>query len=453
MGIGQFLVIFWARRVLIFWATVSCLIGALIVTALLPPRWESTARVMLNYVKPDPVTGQVIAGAATRAYVQTQIELVTDYTVAGKVAEQVGWFSDPNLIAGYQHRSSKDQRDFRHWLADIVSQNSKAKLVEGSNILEISYTANTAAGAQAVAGALLKAYIDASLESRHEDAERNAVWYEEQTVKAKQALDAAVAAEADFERQSGIVMQNNKLDAENARLQALTLQGAPIATPFMPANDSSPTVQQLAQLDSEIAVASKTFGPNNPGMLELKAKRAVLADAVEKEKANFRAMQAHQNDSGVAALDRAVAAQKNKVIAESDKIGRLNQLQQDVELRRDWYQRTNAKASEYREQSVSTDIGIEPLGTATTPKAPVFPNYWLIVPGGIGLGLTVGILVSLLMELLGRRVRVAEDLSMVGEAPLICVIPRSERKKDRGRSSAGATPWRRWFASRGVARA
>jgi succinoglycan biosynthesis transport protein ExoP len=452
MGIGQFLVVFWARRLLIFWATVSCLIGALIVTALLPPRWESTARVMLDYIKPDPVTGQVIAGMATRAYVQTQIELVTDYTVAGKVAEQVGWFSDPNLISAYQRRPSKDQRDFRHWLADIVAGNSKAKLLEGSNILEISYTANTARGAESVAGALLKGYMDASLESRHEDAERNAVWYEQQTIKAKQALDAAVTAKATYERENGIVMQDNKLDAENARLQALTQQGAPLSTPFVPTVDTSQTATQLAQTDAELGVALKTLGPNNPGILELKARRASLAEAVAKEQANMRGMQAHAAALSVGSLDRAIATQKEKVISESDKIGRLNQLQQDVELRREWYQRCNAKAAEYREQAVSADIGVRPLGTATTPKEPTFPNYLLIVPGATVLGLAVGILVSLLMELLGRRVRVADDLDFAGEAPVICVVPRAERAKGYKGPPTATRRRRRWFPL-GAARA
>lgn len=451
MSVGQFLVIFWARRVLIFWATVSCLIGALIVCALLPPRWTSSARVMLDYVKPDPVTGQVIAGAATRAYVATQVQLVTDYTVAGKVAEQIGWLTDPNLIRGYGARSGKDQRDFRHWLADIVAQNSKAKLLEGSNILEISYTASTAKGATAVAEALLKSYMDATLDQRHEDAERNAVWYEEQTAKAKQGLEDAVAAETVFEKQNGIVMQDNKMDAETARLQALTMQGAPIATPYVPTTDSSQASAQLAEVDSQLAVAKKVLGPNNPAMQGLVSKRQALASEVDKEQANLRAMAAHATAGGVKALDSAVAAQKDKVILESDKIGRLNQLQQDVELRKEWYQRTTAKAAEFREQAVSADIGVTPLGTATTPKAPDFPNYWLIVPGAIVLGLGVGVLVSLLMELLGRRVRGADDLALTGEPPMICAVPNSAGSGRRsGPGLAGLMP--RWFASRGVAR-
>src|SRR5579859_3677313 len=247
MNIGQFLVIFWARRVLIFWATVSCLIGALIVCALLPPRWDSTARVMLDYIKPDPVTGQIISGSSAGAYVNTQIQLVTDYTVTGKVAEQIGWFTDPNLQQAFRNKSAGDQRDLRHFLADLVSSNTKAKPLEGSNILEITYTANTATGAQSVANALLKAYMDATLEQRHEDAERNAVWYEQQTAKAKQALDEAVATVTAYEKENGLVLQDNKMDADSARLQALSVQSAAMNTPFIPTQDISPTAAQLAE--------------------------------------------------------------------------------------------------------------------------------------------------------------------------------------------------------------
>ncbi len=449
MNIGQFLVIFWARRVLIFWATVSCLIGALIVCALLPPRWESTARVMLNYIKPDPVTGQIIAGGSAGAYVNTQIQLVTDYTVTGKVAEQIGWFSDPDLQKAFQNRSAGDRRDFRHFLADMVSANTKAKPLEGSNILEISYTAATAKGAQAVADALLKGYMTATLEQRQQDAERNAVWYEAQTAKAKQALDQAVATVTAYEKENGIVLQDNKIDADSARLQALSVQSAAIGSPFVPTTDTSPTATQLAETDSELTVAEKTLGPNNPAMQELKAKRAALASAVDKERANMRAMADHAAASSAEAREHEVAVQKSRVIAQGDKIGRLSQLQQDLDLRREWYQRTNAKAAEFREESLSSDIGVTPLGSATTPKEPVFPNYLLIVPGAIIAGLAVGVLVSLLMELLGRRVRSVGDLDLAGDAPLICVIPGAERPR-RSRF-APAIPRR--LAQRGAARA
>ena len=67
-------------------------------------------------------------------------------------------------------------------------------------------------------------------------------------------------------------------DADSARLQALSVQSAAMNTPFIPTQDSSPTATQLAETDSELTVAKKTLGPNNPAFQELQAKRAALAE-------------------------------------------------------------------------------------------------------------------------------------------------------------------------------
>ena len=436
MNIGQFLVIFWARRVLIVAATASCLIGALIVTAILPPQWKATQRIMLDYVKPDPVTGQVIAGPSTRALIATQVELITDYSVAGKVAEQVGWLTDPQLAAQYNARPKDDKRDFRHWTADIVIKSTKVKLLEDSNILEIAYTAPTPDSAIAVTNALSRAYMEASLEFRRQDAERNAVWYTEQSVKAKQTLDNAIAVEAAYERENGLVMQD-KTDVESAHLQALSMQGAPVAAAGGVNTDSSPASMQLADVEAQLASAQKTLGPNNPEVIALESKKTSLQALVERDRAANRAAVARAEEGGARALEQAVEAQKAKVIAKSEKIGRLDQLHQDVERARDQYNLMQSKIAQYRAESVSGDVGITLLGNATTPKAPAFPNFLLIVPGSIILGLGVGVFVSLLMELLRRRVRSQEDLGADEDLPLVGVVPAPESKTStpaRGRA-------------------
>jgi uncharacterized protein involved in exopolysaccharide biosynthesis len=405
---------------------------------------------MLNYIKPDPVTGEVIAGASTREYVATQTQLITDYTVAGRVAEQVGWLSNPNLISAWHSRSSHDQRDFKRWLADIVIQNTKARLVEGSNILEIKYTASTPSEAESVAEALRKAYTDVSLEFRHEDAERNAAWYANLMINTKQALDEAVAAETEFEKANGLVMQENKLDADSARLQSLTQEGAPLSTPMPPSTDSSSAAMQLAGVEASLAASQKILGPNNPEIQDLQSKRAALAALVEKNKANEVVESERLASGGVAALNRAVSEQRAKVLNQSEKIGKLNVLHQDVELRQTEYERASSKAAEFREEANSADVGVTSLGTAATPKAPVFPNYMLVLPGSAALGLFVGVFVSLLMELLGRRVRSADDLIMDGAAPLICVIPAPEDNTVGPRKARASSRRPLWPANRGT---
>lgn len=427
MSIVQFLRILWARRFIVVAATLSCFIGALIVIQLVPPRYEANSRVLLNLLKPDPVTGQVIAGPATRAYVATQRELIKDYAVAGQVADELGWLSDPTLIQMYQNRSSNDVRDFRRWVAQRVIDGTNVKVVEGSNILEISYTANSSRDARAIADALRKAYIDASLAFRREDATRNADWYTEQAEKARVLLTSAEAAKTAYEKENGIVLQADKTDVDSARLSALAAQAAAPVVPMM-APTSSPSTIQLAQIDAAIAQASRTLGPNHPELQQMRSARAATAAAAAQEQAAARAM-AGAASSGVGALDRAVSAQKSRVIAQRDKVERLMQLQAEVDLRRDQFNKTATRAADLRQEAAVADTGLTPLGSAVTPQRPVFPNKPLIVVGSIGLGAALGVLVALLMELFARRVRGLEDLQAM-DVPLLAVIggPPAERR-------------------------
>src|SRR3546814_16918151 len=74
MSIGQFFAILWARRAFVFVTTAAALLGAAFVVLLLPPRYEAKSRVMLNFIKPDPVTGEVISSSFARTYTKTQTE-------------------------------------------------------------------------------------------------------------------------------------------------------------------------------------------------------------------------------------------------------------------------------------------------------------------------------------------------------------------------------------------
>ena len=430
MSLIQFFRIFWARRGLIVAATLSCLVGALILTLILPPRWDSHARVVLDTMKPDPVTGLTIGTQEGRVYAATQIELITDNSIAGQVAEQLGWLTDPVLLAQYQQRSASDQRDFRSWLSQLIVDNTTAKLIEDSNIVDIKYTGTSAPNARAVADTLRKVYIQDSVLTRREDAQRNAEWYEQQAVKARAALDQAVNAETTYERQNGVVMANDKIDAESARMQALTATGGVTnPTPFI-APQNSTADMELAQIDSQIAASSKVLGPNNPEMQALRTRRASVAAVASQQRAAERAATSGAN-AGRGAYEQAIAAQKSKLIAESPKIGQLTQLQNDVNLRRDELEKLSEKAAQYRQEALVSEAGLTPLGPASTPKAPAFPNYWLIVPGAIILGGGLGVLVVLLMELLARRVRGVEDLSSLTDIPVVGVIAAPRPVKTR----------------------
>jgi capsular polysaccharide biosynthesis protein len=232
MSILQFLRIVWAYRILILVSTLVCFIAGVATVQLVRPRYEAQSRVMLDVIKPDPVTGQVMATAFLRAYTKTQIELVKDLQVARRVVDDLHWDKDPAIRREYRNRNKDENLEFSRWAAQKIMAGANAKLIEGSNILEISYGSNSPEQAKAVADALRKAYVEMTLQSRQETARRNADWYESQAEKAKTMLFQAESTKSAYERANGIVLQDDKVDIDSARLSALASQGsAPVIAP------------------------------------------------------------------------------------------------------------------------------------------------------------------------------------------------------------------------------
>ena len=446
MSLIQFLRILWARRGVVLATTICTCLGALIAILIVPPRYEGVSRVMLNILKPDPVTGELIGGAGARTYIATQSEIIKDDEVAGRAVDALGWASSPDMIAAYQSGGDNNGMDIRRWLAKRVVAGTVVENVGGTNILEIRYQSSTPVAAKTMANALRDAYIETTLDTRRREAARTADWYEIQAEKERKLLTAADAAKTAFEKENDVVMQGD-VDVDTARLRALAGQaGAPaaMAIPAMPVSSASGA--QLAQLDATIAQASKNLGPNHPQMVQLRAQRATLAQGVGPERAASRAAAgaaASAASASAGALQREVAAQTTKVIQKRDKIERLNQLQAEVTMRREQYNKSMGRIAELRQEASVADAGVSTLAEALMPDKPKFPNKPLILGGALALGFGLGLLLSLLLELFGRRVRSVEDLRAALDVPLLAIIdgpPTAKRRLSLPNFGGGGKP-------------
>jgi uncharacterized protein involved in exopolysaccharide biosynthesis len=426
MSIIQFLRILWAYRLLTALTVVATLIGAGVAIMIVPPRYEATTRVMLNTLKPDSVTGQIMANVETREFLTTQMELIKDFGVAGQAVDSLGWASNPQYVAAYNSLKHPDG-DLRRWLAQQIIDHTKVAPVVGTNILMISFQSQTPADARAMSNALRDAYVDSTLATRRRDAMRNAEWFTQQAGREKELLDTATKAKSDYEREIGIVMEDDKTDIETARLRSLAGQSALGSQVVMPsvAPAATPATIELMQLDAQMNQALKTLGPNHPALVGLRAKRALLAKVVADDQAAAREAAASQSKTAganAAALSHAVADQTSRVIANRAKIEHLTQLQGEVNLHREQMEKSLARAVSLRQEAAVADPGITVLSEAVTPNSPAFPKKGLILGGAVALGGAAGLLLSLILEFLFRRVRGVEDLEGAVGVPLLAVI-------------------------------
>jgi uncharacterized protein involved in exopolysaccharide biosynthesis len=421
----QILRILWVRRIIIFAAMLSAVAGGVLVMLILPPRYMATSRVVLDLVKPDPISGAVLQKGFADAYVRTQLELIRDYQVTGRVVDDLGWADNPDMQAAYAARSPGDDRDFRRWAAQSISLNTSAGLLDGTNILEIHSVGSNAEAARAMADEVRKAYIDATLGDSRADALHSSQFYAAQAQKAKVSLEQLEVEKAKFEQATGVVLQDNKHDVDDDRLRALT---STHLHQIKMRNTPEVDKVSVAKLDAAIDVASRTLGPNNPQLEALRAQRVAIAD----ENAMKTAPAANpitMQEQHLAAANQMIDAQRSKILSESNNLSRAEEIQAAIALRRDEYSKASTRSAQLLTNSGGTETGIAPLGAAQTPLKPKFPNKPFILGGTLVLGGAFGVLLALFLEFLGRRVRNASDLTAVISAPLLAVVPNTAARE------------------------
>lgn len=425
MNILQFLRIVTLRWPIIAVSFTASLLAGIAILQLVPRQYEATTRVLLELIRPDPVTGEVIGSAFARAYTSTQIELIKDHRVAGRAVDKLGWQGSIELSERY--RASGSEQPFRRWLADLVINGTDARLIQGSNILEIVYTGQSPEQAASVVNALREAYEEQALQFKRQAANKNAVWFNEQSGTLRTQLAAAEKRKADFEKANDIILQDDNSDTDSARLAALA------STPPMPTMSFAPPMQltgpgpaqaQLAQIEAALANAARTLGPNHPDMVALRAQRDISAAAAAQERAaaaaNARAASAGGGSSGPS-VGAMFDAQRQRVLAQRGKLAEARQLATDVGVLRAQIAETQQKAAKAEQEAQSVEAGVTLLGTATPPDSPSFPRTFPVMIAAMGIGVGLGLLLALLTELLNRRVRGPDDL-VFGDIPMIGAI-------------------------------
>lgn len=439
MSIVQVLRILFARRWIILVTLVTSLVVALATAKSLPERYQASARVVLDVLKPDPVTGQMLSSGGVRSYIKTQTELIQDYRVAGDVVDRAGWLQNPAVVASWQAETG-GVGDMRRWAAQRIIESTGASMIEGSNILQINYESPNPATSKSIVNMLREAYIDASLRFKTDSAGRTADWYREQSNRALKALNAAEVAKSAFEQENGIVMGPQNVDAENVKLSGLqqalmTARGSVGTQEYEAVKQSlnSPVVDQLkvqlAGLNDQIEQAGERLGSEHPSYKALVGRRDMLNREIARESAAARASGAAQSGSSrrsMAQLEAEYAAQKALVLGMKDKLNQLSQLQREIDLRRTQYEAAAQKTADLRLQANLSESGLVVLGDAIAINRPVFPNWPFIIGAAAGFGLMLGLVIALLTELLARRVRGPEDLAFASKSEVLAVIAEAQ---------------------------
>ena len=430
MTFQQFILILRARykvALLVLFVTVAT---ATAVSLLLPKQYTAGAAVVVDVKSPDPVSGLMLQGMMAPGYMATQVDIINSDRVAKAVVQLTELDQSPEVKQQWID-ATEGKGQLSDWLATLLQKNLDVKPSRESNVININYTGADPAFAAAVANAFAQAYINVNLDLRVAPAREYAAFFEEQTKSARDRLEVTQKALSDYQQANGITSTDERLDFETAKLnetssQLTSVQGLTTDSSSKRQSGSAATVAEvmqsplinglkgdIARLESKLNESNVNLGKNHPQTISAEAELSALKNQLASETRKITAsiettyQVSKQREQQ---LRSAVATQKARVLELNRQRDELNVLRRDIESAQRAFEVLSQRASQTNIESQTNQTNVAVLNPAVAPPDPSKPRVLLNILVSIFLGTLLGVGLALMLELLNRRVRSADDL-------------------------------------------
>ena len=441
MSIKQFLRIVWARKWLVLALLVIVSVAGTATTLLLPKQYTAEAAMIVE-MRVDPVLGALAPSLAAPSYMATQIDILKSERVAGRVVKMLGVERSPSAVAQWRTQTNA-KIPLDRYFANLLQRGLSVEPSRGSNVINVSFSAQDPIFAQAAANAFAQAYMDVSVELRVAPARQSAAFLDQQTKVLRNNLEAAQARLSKFQQEKGIVVSDERFDQENARYQALTTQLSAAQGEQVDANtrlrnsggESSPDIlfnpavqnlrSQLASAETKLTELSAIVGKNHPARIQLEAQIGELRQQIGAESRRVSGGTATLNrgsNQKVAELQAMVDQQKKKLLTLRADRDQVAVYIRDVDTAQRAYEVVSSRVGQFTLESQNNQADTRLLSQAVEPLEPSRPKVVVGILGSVLGGLALGMLAALGWELIDRRVRDPEDMMVMAGVPVIGVL-------------------------------
>jgi len=449
MSLTQLLLVLrarWKSSLTVF----ALLVGlTLIVSLLLPKQYRASASVVID-MKPDPIAGMVF-GAMVPAYVATQIDVIRSERVAQRVIKNLKLTESPQIREQFIAETD-GQGSIEQWLTELLQKNLDVVPSKESSVIIVAYTNTDPRFAAGMANAFVQAYLDTTVDLKVDPARQYSGFFGERAKAARERLEELQTKYSEFQKANGIIASDERLDVESSRLselssqlvmmQALAAESASRQT--QAAGTSGDRMQEVlnnavisglktevARGEAQLKQLSQRLGDNHPQVLEAKANLAELRlkiDAETKRVTGGVGVTNTINRQRESDVHAALEAQRAKVLRMKAVRDEGLVLARDVENAQRVYDQVLARLNQTNLESQSTQSNVYQLTVASPPVLNSSPRPVLNTLIAALIGLVLGVAVALLLELLDRRIRTADDIVELLGVPVIGVLPNPVRR-------------------------
>lgn len=450
MTIKQFLNILWSRR----WILLSVL-GitsslTLLVNLRMAKQYVATTVLVVDQKGIDQITGLTVPVQLLAGYMATQSEVIASPNVARKVVEKLRLHESPDFLDKLA-KNPNPLLDPKDQVASLLLPNLDVKPSRESSLIQISYTFTDPQVAAQIANAFADAYVQTSIELRAQPAKANADWFDAQLTMLRERLAAAQSVLSNYQQQHGIVVSDDRIDIENTRLAELSRQlvesqaktnelvsRKELLTNTGKKGGSADSLQEVlnsaliqslksdaARAEANFAELSKRLDRNHPQYKQAEAEVNSLHQQIQSEvqrvlnSINSGTSASKQRD---ALLASSLAAQKAKVLELKQQHDEISVLSHEVENAQKAYDSAMQRSVQTHMESEVNQTNISILNPALPPQNASKPKTLLNLVISLFLGGLLGVMMSLITELIDRRIRSAQDMTELVGIPVFAVV-------------------------------
>jgi polysaccharide biosynthesis transport protein len=429
------------------WRRMSLLVVLLVLatTAALMTYWPRTyvamAGLMVNYEVNDPLNGKDLPVGQVSSYIATQVELMQTPEVLLTVVDRLGLAADEDYAKDWRSGNGT----LREWVALKVAKSLAVYPSQrGSQLIYVSYAAQTPAQAADVANAVADVYKEQDAHRSEGPPGERSRRYERQLDELKAKVDKAQAELTGFNQRNGLIDEGGEagvdvaslatlearlLEARNARevAELRASQDAASSDQVLMSVQASTLRAQKETQEMRLAQLNRQFMPIHPDVIDarfqLEATQRALSAILKAYTSNTAAALAiaRRTEQG---LQQAVDDKRAGVLAKSLVQDDAAKYQLALESAQSVYKRLLDGYDQVRFDSVMRASNIQIVSRATPPVRAVKPRLLLGSALGGLLALLLGIGLPLVYELTHRRVRCGDDLERDHGVPVLAEFTR-----------------------------
>lgn len=445
MSFAQFLSILRARWWVVVLATLLTMGVVMAVTYKLPAQYTATAAVVVD-IKPDPVTAAFYGGTPP-GFMASQVDIARSARVSQRVVRNLRLADNPTVREQWLE-DTRGGGTVEQWLATSLTKRLEVVPSRESSVINVSYTSPDPKFAATLANAFVEAYVQSALELRVDPARQYAAFFDSRAKAAREALEQAQSRLSAFQRDNGIIVSDERLDVETARLNEISSQLTAVQAIATDASVrraqatsgsgdklqevlTNPVLSQmrtdLGRAEARMQELGSRLGDNHPQVIEQRAALAELRSRVESETRRVTggvSVTANIQRQRETELRASLEAQRARVAQLKAVRDEGSVLVRDVENAQRAFDVITQRLNQTNMESLNTQSNIYVLAQASPPWKPSSPIPLLNGIVSFVTGLLLGVALALVLELRNRRLRTVAEVPGVLGLPVIGILPK-----------------------------